>query len=92
MPIGYLFEVVTNGYGSMSGYGSQVPPHDRWAIASWIRVLQASQNVPATALSADDRQRVESGATIEFPTGPASPGSAEGPEAEGSHEGGEHAQ
>jgi len=43
-PIGYFFDVETNGMGSMAEYASQVPARDRWAIAAYIRVLQLSQN------------------------------------------------
>lgn len=41
---GYIFDVITNGYGSMYSYGSRVPPRDRWAIVAYIRALQRSQN------------------------------------------------
>jgi mono/diheme cytochrome c family protein len=41
-PVGYLFDVVTNGYGAMASYKEQIGPRDRWAIAGYIRVLQAA--------------------------------------------------
>ena len=44
---GYLFDVITNGYGSMYSYGSRVPTRDRWAIVAYIRTLQRSQNAQA---------------------------------------------
>jgi len=44
VPIGYFFDVMTNGFGAMLGYAEQVPPKDRWAIAAYIRALQLSQN------------------------------------------------
>lgn len=43
MPLGYFFDVMTQGYGVMSSYARQVPVEDRWAIAAYIRVLQASR-------------------------------------------------
>jgi mono/diheme cytochrome c family protein len=43
-PVGYFFDVATNGMGSMAEYASQVPPRDRWAIVAYIRALQLSQN------------------------------------------------
>ncbi len=43
-PIGYFFDVMTNGYGIMQDYSAQVSPHDRWCIAAYIRALQLSQN------------------------------------------------
>jgi mono/diheme cytochrome c family protein len=42
-PIGYFFDIITNGYGVMPDY-SQVEPKDRWAIAAYIRALQLSQS------------------------------------------------
>lgn len=47
MPIGHFFDVITNGYGVMFSYAARVKPEDRWAIAAYIRVLQASQNAKA---------------------------------------------
>ena len=41
---GYYFDVMTNGFGAMSSYASQVPVRDRWAIAAYIRALQLSQH------------------------------------------------
>lgn len=60
-PLGHFFKVITNGYGSMPEYASQVPPQDRWAIVAYIRALQLSQNAkPADAAGA----QVESLANI----------------------------
>lgn len=54
MPIGYFYDVITNGFGQMSSYSAQVTPEDRWAIAAYIRALQVAQYAPAAALSATD--------------------------------------
>lgn len=43
-PVGHFFNVITNGQGKMSSYASQIPAADRWAIVSYIRALQISQN------------------------------------------------
>ena len=40
-PVGPFFDVMTNGFGAMPDYRAQVPPADRWAIAAYIRALQA---------------------------------------------------
>jgi mono/diheme cytochrome c family protein len=42
-PLGYFFDVITNGFGAMPDYASQIPPHDRWTIVAYIRALQLSQ-------------------------------------------------
>ncbi len=46
IPDGYIFDVITNGFGAMPDYAAQVAPRDRWAIVAYIRVLQYSQNAP----------------------------------------------
>ncbi|MCE5267475.1 MAG: cytochrome c [Planctomycetaceae bacterium] len=46
VPAGYLFAVISEGYGSMPSYGEQIPVRDRWAIAGYVRALQASQHFP----------------------------------------------
>jgi mono/diheme cytochrome c family protein len=43
-PVGHFFDVITNGWGKMNGYAAQIPVEDRWAIVSYIRALQISQN------------------------------------------------
>lgn len=43
-PVGYLFEVVSRGYGAMPRYGPQVPPKDRWRIVAYVRALQLSRH------------------------------------------------
>jgi mono/diheme cytochrome c family protein len=43
-PVGHLFAVVTEGYGSMPSYGEQIPVRDRWAIVGYVRALQFSQH------------------------------------------------
>jgi mono/diheme cytochrome c family protein len=60
-PDGYLFDVITNGKNTMSAYGHQVPPQDRWAIVAYIRALQLSQNAPERLVDAGLRQRLMGG-------------------------------
>ena len=60
-PIGYFFDVVTSGFGEMSGYAAQVTPADRWAIAAYIRALQLSQHAPLGDVPARDRAAIERG-------------------------------
>ena len=43
-PLGYFFDVITNGFGIMPDYASQIPPQDRWDIVAYVRALQLSQN------------------------------------------------
>lgn len=50
-PPGRIFAVITEGYGSMPSYGSQIPANDRWAIAAYVRALQFSQHFPREKLT-----------------------------------------
>jgi mono/diheme cytochrome c family protein len=43
VPDGYIFDVISRGYGAMADYSAQVPVHDRWAIVTYVRALQKSQ-------------------------------------------------
>ncbi len=53
VPVGYLYKVATEGYGTMKGYSAQVPdPEDRWAIAAWVRVLQVSHRAKQSDIPA----------------------------------------
>jgi mono/diheme cytochrome c family protein len=44
MPVGELFNSITNGVRNMPAYGPQIPPEDRWAIILYVRALQRSHN------------------------------------------------
>ncbi len=59
---GYFFDVMTNGFGQMSSYASQVAPEDRWAIVAWLKTLQASQNMPKEFLAKDDEGKLDAAA------------------------------
>src|SRR5256885_3420626 len=42
-PVGHFFDVMTNGWGAMPSYASQIPVEDRWKIIAYLRALQLSQ-------------------------------------------------
>jgi mono/diheme cytochrome c family protein len=57
-PLGYFFDVMTNGFGIMPDYASQISPEDRWKIVAYIRALQLSQS--ATMKDVPQGQKVPS--------------------------------
>ncbi len=63
VPNGYLYDVITNGFGAMYGYSAQIPPRDRWAIVAYLRALQLSRNAPVGQLPAELREKLMSGGT-----------------------------
>jgi mono/diheme cytochrome c family protein len=54
-PVGHFFDVMTNGFGAMQDYASQLPVADRWAIAAYIRALQLSQRATLADVPPDRR-------------------------------------
>jgi hypothetical protein len=60
-PNGYIYDVISNGFGSMFGYAAQVPPRDRWAIIAYLRALQLSRNAHVADLPSDVREKLSAG-------------------------------
>jgi mono/diheme cytochrome c family protein len=46
-PDGQIYDVIVNGKGLMGGYGANLTLQDRWAIVSYVRVLQQRSKMPA---------------------------------------------
>jgi mono/diheme cytochrome c family protein len=59
VPNGYIFDVITNGFGAMLGYSAQIPPRDRWAIVAYVRALQLSRHAKLAELPPDLREKVQ---------------------------------
>jgi len=60
VPDGYIFDVITTGFGAMQDYSAQVAPADRWAIVAYIRALQLSENATVADVPAAARGQLES--------------------------------
>ncbi len=55
--IGYIFQVITWGYGGMGSHETQIPDvADRWRVVAYVRALQLSQAANAAELP-DDLKR-----------------------------------
>ncbi|HEX8096546.1 MAG TPA: cytochrome c [Pyrinomonadaceae bacterium] len=54
-PVGHFYDVITNGWGAMPNYASQIPVQDRWAIVAYVRALQMT--VPAGQPNTSSAQR-----------------------------------
>jgi len=68
VPVGYLFEVMTKGFGVMPDYAAQVTPEDRWRIAAYVLALQLSQSATTADVPAAELQRLQSGQPAPAPT------------------------
>jgi len=76
-PPGYLFDVITNGFGGMPSYAYQVEPRDRWAIVAYIRALQLSQNAPPAVVPPAQREELNNPSGGEEEAGEAEGGEGE---------------
>jgi len=71
-PVGYFYDVITNGFGIMPDYASQIPVRDRWSIVAYVRALQLSQSASpadlpsgqAVPLPAPKYKDIGTGATL----------------------------
>lgn len=61
VPNGYIYDVITNGFGAMPDYAAQIPPRDRWAIVAYVRALQFSQNASINDVPANARGQLQQG-------------------------------
>jgi len=58
-PVQHFYDVITNGYGAMFPYANRVMPRDRWAIAAYIRALQASSDAKVADVPADKQPQLQ---------------------------------
>jgi mono/diheme cytochrome c family protein len=56
---GHFFDVMTNGFGAMPDYRSQLTPRDRWNIVAYIRALQLSQHAQRADIPGGDPTKVQ---------------------------------
>ena len=74
--IGYFFDVITNGFGAMPDYATQIPVRDRWLIAAYVRTLQFSQHAPVNELAPDQRAAIDAAGSEAASTSAAAPAAA----------------
>ncbi len=63
VPPGYVFQVISNGYGAMPDYRDQIEAADRWAIVAYIHALQLSRHATIGDVPADARKQLETGSS-----------------------------
>ena len=56
---GHIFDVISNGIRNMPSYRAQIPVDDRWAIVSYFRALQRSQNASINDVPAEMRGAIK---------------------------------
>ena len=63
VPPGYVFDVITNGFGVMPDYRAQITVEDRWAIVAYLKALQLSQNGTMADVPEAERGRLNAPAS-----------------------------
>jgi mono/diheme cytochrome c family protein len=57
-PVGHFFDVITNGFGAMPDYATQIKADDRWAIIAYVRALQLSEHAALADVPPSERDRI----------------------------------
>jgi len=58
--VGYIFQVITWGYGGMASHDTQIPDAaDRWRVVGYVRALQLSQAANAADLPDDLKKELD---------------------------------
>jgi len=56
---GYVFAVVTEGYGLMPSYAEMLSVEERWAVVAYLEALRLSQRAPVASLPPELRQKLQ---------------------------------
>ncbi len=55
---GFIFDVISNGFGRMYSYGQEIAVPDRWAVVAYVQALQLSQKASVDSLPDSDREQL----------------------------------
>lgn len=89
-PLGYLYDVMTSGFGIMPDYASQISPQDRWHIVAYVRALQLSQNATMAEVPSGQKVPSEPPSFGDMGTGATLPATAKQPSPQAGEPTGEH--
>lgn len=56
---GYLFSVISEGFGLMPGYKDKLEPEARWAVVAYLRALRRSQRVKLEEVPPEVQKRLK---------------------------------
>jgi mono/diheme cytochrome c family protein len=59
VPDGYLYQVISKGFGLMPSYAAELTPEERWGVVGYLRALQLSQHASAAQVPAETLKRLE---------------------------------
>lgn len=59
VPDGYLYQVVSQGFGLMPGYAAELTPEERWGVVGYVRALQLSQHATAAQVPPETMKKLQ---------------------------------
>jgi len=59
VPDGYLFQVISKGFGLMPSYAADLTPEERWGVVGYVRALQLSQHASAAQVPPETMQKLQ---------------------------------
>lgn len=51
---GYLYQVISQGFGLMPSYAAELTPEERWGVVGYVRALQLSQHATTAQVPAEN--------------------------------------
>jgi mono/diheme cytochrome c family protein len=82
----WIFRAISEGFGMMPRFTTQLDARERWAVVAYVRALQRSQAVDYDALPADLREELDHPKPKPAPAAPAGHGHHDGTEPSGHQE------
>jgi len=70
-PPGYIYDVITKGFGMMASYAGELPVRERWAVVAYVRALQISQATPLDKAPPEVRAKLTAPGAPDEPEAPA---------------------
>jgi len=70
-PVGYIYDVITHGFGMMASYAGELPVRERWAVVAYIKALQISQAVPLDKAPPEAKAKLSAPGAPDEPEAPA---------------------
>ncbi len=59
VPDGYIFLVISRGFGLMPSYAAELTPEERWGVVGYVRALQLSQHAGAAQVPPGTMQKLQ---------------------------------
>ena len=56
---GYLYQVITQGFGLMTNYAAELTPEERWGVVGYVRALQLSQHATTAQVPAENLKQLQ---------------------------------